>query len=196
MFGNKTAHICPADGASGGSEAVVALWGQKFTMKTDPQYLLPPPGQAADPKQLAEDGNFCLKKTFAVKLDDGMTTVRPRRRHQGPQTPPSHQQQLQPLPHINLTGSAFKYLGFWGQGTPQEMAAFTNLAFANDPAQAIEQQRYGIHSLLKSHDICLNYTTKWAVSLYPDCEARLAQVAPAFAPLLHNGTALGFFLGA
>ena len=103
--------------------------------------------------------------------------------------------ELQQPPVINLTGSAFKYLGFWAPGTPAEMEGFTNLAFANDAAQAIEQQRHGIQSLLKSHGICLNYTTKWAVSLYPDCEARLAQVTPMFAPLLSNGTALGFFLG-
>ena len=55
---------------------------------------------------------------------------------------------------INLTQSNLAYLGFWGPGTPEEMHSFTNLAFANAPAQAVQQQRYGIHSLLKSHHIC------------------------------------------
>jgi len=101
-----------------------------------------------------------------------------------------------PLPQPpNLTGTNFRYLGFWGQGTPAEMQGFTNLAFANDARQAIEQHRHGISPLLKSHDLCLNYTTRWHLTLRPDCREQLAAASRTYIPLLENGTALGFFLG-
>jgi hypothetical protein len=98
-------------------------------------------------------------------------------------------------PAPNLTGTNFHYLGFWGQGPPAEMQGFTNLAFADNASQALEQRRHGIHALVKSHKFCLNYTTRWHLTLLPDCRERLAAVSLTFLPLLQNGTVLGFFLG-
>jgi len=75
------------------------------------------------------------------------------------------------------------------------MSGFTNLAFANSGAEAIANRRLGIHSLLKLHGTFVNTTVKWHYHLLPDYAARWAALAPEVAPLLSNGSLLGFFLG-
>jgi hypothetical protein len=87
------------------------------------------------------------------------------------------------------------YFGFWGPDAAAQMSPFSNLAFANNPAEAIANSKYGIHSLMKLHGVFVNTTTKWHYHLYPDYEARWAAVVPSYKSLLANNSLLGFFLG-
>ena len=92
---------------------------------------------------------------------------------------------------------SIKYFGFWGPDSPAEMSTFTNLAFGNDATEAVINAKYGIHSLLKLHNIFINQTTPWNHHLYHPSyyEPLWETVANEIAPLLSNGSALGFFLG-
>ena len=92
-------------------------------------------------------------------------------------------------------GLAPTYFGFWGPDAPSEMRDFTNLAFANTPEETVSNAAYGIHSLLKLHDIFVNQSVRWHHHLNDDYAARWASAAPALAPLVANGSCLGFFLG-
>jgi hypothetical protein len=96
---------------------------------------------------------------------------------------------------LDLANSSLAYLGFWGPDQPQQMQSFTNLQFANSAAQAVEQGRHGIHALIKTHGVAINMTTRWHWRLLPDFEQRLRRLEPQLAPLLTNGSLLGFFLG-
>ena len=92
---------------------------------------------------------------------------------------------------------SIKYFGFWGPDAPAEMSTFTNLAFANDATEAVTNAKYGIHSLIKLHNIFVNTTISWNHHLYPSSyyEPLWETAANEIAPLLSNGSALGFFLG-
>ena len=100
-----------------------------------------------------------------------------------------------PLPHAATANSSVEYFGFWGPDAPSAMAAFTNLAFANDPAEACTLHAHGIHSLLKVESLFVDPSVRWQFKLRPDYLTRWQAAVPAFEPLLRNGTALGFFLG-
>ena len=92
-------------------------------------------------------------------------------------------------------GLAPTYFGFWGPDAPSEMRDFTNLAFASSPEEAVSNAAHGIHSLLKLHDIFVNQSVRWHHHLNDDYATRWASAAPGLAPLIANGSCLGFFLG-
>ena len=69
------------------------------------------------------------------------------------------------------------------------------MQFANTAEQAVEQGRHGIHALFKTKHVAVNTSTRWRWRLWPDFEQRLRSLQPQLAPLLRNGSLLGFFLG-
>lgn len=68
LFGNRTSRICPtsdsgsghASTGGGGESGVMLVWGEEFVMTTDPQYLLPTPGQVDDHVFLKNGSSFCF----------------------------------------------------------------------------------------------------------------------------------------
>lgn len=96
---------------------------------------------------------------------------------------------------MTAANTTLQYFGFWGPDAPATMSSFTNLAFANSAAEAVSNHKLGMHSLLKLHGAFVNSTVKWHFCLRTDYAARWAALAPELAPLLANGSLLGFFLG-